>query len=874
MRWWRRLWSRKRMEEELEKELRFHLDQHTADLIAQGLDPEEARRQARLALGGPEQVKEQCRDARGTRWLEDLLQDLRYGARMSMKNPGFTLVAVITLAAGIAANTTIFSIADALVLRPFNFPNQERLVMVWGRAQTGYDHSWVTAGDFNDWREQNLSFERLIAFDQLGFDLVEAGPPEQFGGYRVSAGFFDTLDARPALGRAFLPGEHEVGHDQVVVLKHSLWERRFGSDPNILGKTLTLNSKPYTVIGVMPADFKFPFNGGEIWSPLAFDDKAKLDRKNHRLQVFGLLKQGVSIAQANADLDAVAQRAQRLFPETNAGSLTNVVEMNEDHSRDAKPYVAPLAGAVAFVLLIACANLANMLFSRAFGRQKEIAVRLALGASRWRLVRQLLTESLMLAIAGGAIGLLSSFWAVHLLRAAMPENYLNLVPGLNHFGVNSNALLFTLIISIVTGMVFGLMPALQASKPNLNESLKEGSKGASSSGLRQRLRGALVVAEIALSMVLLIGAGLMIRSFVAMMRDDMGFNPHGALSFTLRLSDKRYSETQRRGFYDQLIKRLESMPGVVAAGGTNVIPMTNEYITASFEIAGRPPSEKGQEPYAALRVVTPGYFSAIGIPLRRGRNFTDRDNEQTPRVVIVNEVFVRRFFPKEEAIGQRIIRYGFADMPMEIVGVAGDVKDTDLDRVPAPAFYFPYAQEPFEGMGVVLRAAVDPMTLAHTARDEVTKLDPTLPLHFIKTVERQIYEQTAPKRIMTALMGVFAAIAMLLSAVGLYAVMAYAVSQRTHEIGVRLALGARSRDIMVLVTSQGLKLTLAGLTLGIAGAFALTRIMAPLLYGVTPTDPLTFVMISLLLAGAALLACWIPARRATKVDPLVALRFE
>jgi putative ABC transport system permease protein len=862
------------MEEELEKELRFHLDQHSADLIAQGLDPEEARRQARLALGGPEQVKEQCRDARGTRWLEDLLQDLRYGARMLMKNPGFTLVAVITLAAGIAANTTIFSAVDALVLRPFNFPNQERLVMVWGRGQDGYEHGWITAADFNDCREQNRTFERLIAFAPLGFDLVGDGQPEQFGGYRVSAGFFDALGARPALGRAFLPGEHEPGRDQVAVLKHGLWERRFGADPNIVGRTLTLNSKSFTVIGVTAPDFNFPFNNCEILTPLAFDDKTKSDRKYHGLQVFGLLKPGVSIEQANADLDAVALRAQRIIPETNAGLLTKVAGMNEDYSRDAKPYVTPLAGAVAFVLLIACANLANMLFSRAFGRQKEIALRLALGASRWRLVRQLLTESLMLALAGGVIGLLSSFWAVHLLRAAMPENYLNLVPGLNHFGVNRNALLFTLMISVGAGVIFGLMPALQASKPNLNESLKEGSKGASSSGSRRRARGALVVAEIALSLVLLIGAGLMIRSFVAMMRDDMGFNPRGALSFTLWLPEKRYSEAQRRDFYDRLLKRLESLSGVVAAGGANVLPMTMTYITAGFEIAGRPPSEKGQEPYAALRVVTPGYFNAIGIPLRRGRGFTDSDNERAPRVVIVNEAFVRRFFPNQEAIGQRIIRYGFADKPMEIVGVIGDIKDTDLDRVPVPAFYFLYAQEPFEGIGVVLRAAGDPLALSSAARDEVAKLDPTLPLHFIKTVERHIYEQTAPKRIMTALMGVFAGIALLLSAVGLYAVMAYAVSQRTHEIGVRMALGARSRNIMGLVTGQGMKLTLAGLALGMAGAFALTRVMAPLLYGVTPTDPLTFVLILLALAGAALVACWIPARRATKVDPMIALRCE
>jgi putative ABC transport system permease protein len=808
--------------------------------------------------------------------MRTFLQDLRYGARMLLKNPGFTLIAVITLAAGIAANTTIFSIADALVLRPFNFPNQERLVSVWERSTTqgGFDQGSVAPGNFNDWREQNRSFERLIAIDQRSFDLTGAGQPEQFAGYGVSAGFFDALGARPALGRAFLPGEDEPGRDQVVVLKYSLWERRFGADPDVVGRTLTLNAKTFTVIGVMPPDFNFPVNGGEMWAPLAFDDKTKQERGGHYLRGMGLLRPGVSVAQANADLEAISRRAQRLFPETNAGRSANVVDMNEDFARASKKYVTPLVGTVAFVFLIACANVANMLFGRAFGRQKEVAVRLALGASRWRLVRQLLTESLLLALMGGAIGLLFSVWGVDLLRGAIPEDFAKLIEGYDHLSINRTVLMFTLMVSMLTGVVFGLMPALQASKPNLNEALKEGVKGASPAGSRRQLRSALVVAEVALSLVLMIGAGLMIRSFVAMMRDDMGFNPRSVLSFRLWLPEERYSEAQRRGFHDQLLKRLETLPGVVAAGATNILPMSNNSIYATFEIVGRPPFEKGKEPYAAYRIVTPGYFDAIGMLLRRGRGFTAGDNEQAPRVVIINESFARRFFPNQEAIGQRITHSGKADKPMEIVGVIVDVKDTDLDSVPNPGFYLPYSQEPWSGMGVVLRAAGEPTTLSSAARDEVAKLDPTLPVHLIKTVERMIYERNTPKRVMTALMGVFAGIALLLAGVGLYAVMAYSVSQRTHEIGVRLALGAHSRDILRLITGEGLKLTLAGLALGMIGAFALTRVMAPILYGVTATDPLTFVLISLALAGASLLACWIPALRATKVDPMIALRCE
>jgi putative ABC transport system permease protein len=625
----RRLIYRRRAECELGEEIRTHLEMEIEQNTDNGMSPEEAHHAARRAFGSVALAKEKSRSMWGMMALEIIWQDTRYGTRTMLKNPGFTLTAILTLALGIAANTTIFSGADALILRPFDFPNQERLVMVWeaGTLAGGFNHGSVAPGNFNDWREHNESFERLIAIAGRSFDLTGAHQPEQFGGHVVSAGFFDALGVKAALGRTFLPGEDEPGRDQVVVLKHSLWERRFGADPNIVGRTLALNAKTFTVIGVMPPDFNFPFNGGEIWSPLAFDEKTKHERGGNYLRAMGLLKPGVSVAQANADLDAISRRAQRLFPDTNAGREANLVDMTEDFVREAKIYVTPLFGTVAFVLLIACANVANMLFSRAFGRQKEIAVRLALGASRWRLIRQLLTESLLLALLGGAIGLFLSVCAVDLLRDAMPEEFAKFIPGFDHFGVNRGALLFTLITSMLTSVIFGLAPAWQASKPNLNEALKEGAKGASSADSRHRLRGALVVAEVALSLVLLIGAGLMIRSLVAMLRDDVGFNPHSVLSFQLWGRGLKYSEAQNRDFYDRLLKRIASLPGVVAAGATNILPMSNNGTDNTFEIVGRP-LEKGKAPGADYRVVTPGYFSAIGMSLRRGRGFTADDNER------------------------------------------------------------------------------------------------------------------------------------------------------------------------------------------------------------------------------------------------------
>jgi predicted permease len=861
----RALLRRSQAERELDEELRYHIERQTEQNVRLGMNPEEALSTALKNFGGVEQAKERSRDARGVRWLEDLWQDLRYGLRMMLNRPGFTLIAISMLAIGIAANTTIFSIADALILRPFDFPNQDRLVMIWSQSPSaGYHHKYILSGVFTDWQEQSQSFEQLVRYGGGLAYLTGAHQPEQLSGYSVSANFFDALGVKAALGRTMQKGEDEPGRDQVVVLRHSFWRRRFNSDPDIVGKTLTINGKTFTVIGVMPEKFNFPPLNSQFWTPLTLDEKAKRDY-NRAHSAFGLLKPGVSIEQASAELDSIWQWAQQhRYHDMNSGPSAQVVGMTEDYVRDTKPYLPPLMGAVAFMLSIVCANVANMLFGRALERRKEIAVRLALGASRRRLIGQMLTESMLLALAGGFIGLLLSIWAVYLFKGAAPEELARFIPGFERLGVNRIALLFNLSITMLTGLLFGLAPAWQSSKPNLNESLKEGLKGASSAGLRDWMRGALVIVEVALSLVLLIGAGLMIRSFTAMLRDDFGFKPENVLSFQLMYGGDR---SNVRSFYDRLLMRLETLPGVTAVGASDALPMGGNQNTV-IKVAGRTQSEK-VEKLVDFRAVTPGYFNAIGMTLRRGRDFTAWDHEHSQKVVIINEALARQFFPNQEVIGQRL---GLGKQV--IVGIVGDARDDNLDKVAKPGFYAPFAQEPMPFMGVVLRSTIEPEALTPAVRNVVMELYPAQPILGFKTMEQRIHERTAPKRIMTVMMGVFAGIALLLAGMGLYAVMAYAVSQRTHEIGVRLALGAPRRNILLLILGQGLKLTLAGMTLGMAGALALTKVMEQLLYGVAATDPPTFILVSSTLVGVALLACWLPALRATEVDPMVALRNE
>jgi putative ABC transport system permease protein len=808
--------------------------------------------------------------------MQTLWQEISYGLRMLKKSPGFTLVAVIAIGLGISANTTIFSSVDALLLRPFSFPNQERLVMLWERnLEIGMTRGSVAPGNLTEWQEQNRTCEQLIAIRSRDYDLTGGDQPERFPGTAVSAGFFDALGVKAALGRTFLPQEGEMGRENVAVLKHSLWQRRFGGSENIIGQTLTLNGRSFTIIGVMPKEFNFPYNGGELWAPLVFTPEDKRDRGNHYIQVLGLLKPGATVAQADADIRAIAERLQKQYPDTNGGRSAYVISMLGHYTRGSRQYLPILIGAVAFVLLIACANVANLLLSRASARQKEIAVRLAMGASRWRLIRQLLIESILLALMGGALGLALSVWGIQALIAGIPEGMSRFIPGWEHLGINRLVLAFTLGVSVLTGLIFGLVPAWQAAKTNLNDVLKEGGGKGAAGASRNRWRSALVVAEIALSLVLLIGAGLMVRSFINVMQTDFGIRPENVVSMRVALPRDKYTEgKQRINFYQQLLERIQVLPGVVKAGGVNLLPMGGSSNSSNFQVLGQPLFPKGKEPFVDVRVATPDYFAAIGTPLRKGRLFTAQDHEQAQRVVLVNEAFAARFIPGQEAVGQRMKIGGNDNPPLEIIGIVANVMNDDLDDPAEPSVYFPYAQQPWSALDLVIRVSGNPMQVVPAVRGELSALDPHQPLSGIRTMEQVIDERASPKRLMSWTLGIFALMALLMAAVGTYAVMAYSVMQRTHEIGVRIALGAQPRDIILLVVGRGLSLALIGTGLGLVGAFFLTKAMAQILYGVTASDPVTFIGVALLLVGVALVACYLPARRAMKVDPMVALRYE
>jgi putative ABC transport system permease protein len=801
--------------------------------------------------------------------METLFRDIRYGIRSLSKRPGFTAIALIALALGIGANTAIFSLVNAVLLRPLPFAEPDRLVWMWGNIRNGGNRASVAPLDFVDFRQQNSTFEQFAASFSVArpLNLTGTGEPERLTGAAVTGNYFQALGVQPMLGRGFLLDNEKTGSDQVTVLSYGLWQKRFGADPDIVNKTVTLDSKSFQVLGVMPPDFSFP-NSAELWVPINFDISPGMkQRKAHFFRPIGKLKAGVTLAQAQADMDAVARRLEEQYPDTNTGWSLRLVSLREQLIGDTRLMLFILFGAVGFVLLIACANVANLLLVRAAGRQKEIALRTALGAGRWRIVRQMITESVLLSLVGGALGTLLAMWGVDLL-VKLSEGA---IPPTAHVRIDATVLGFTLLISVLTGVLFGLAPALRTMRLNLSESLKEGGRSATEGGQRNRTRNVLVVLESAFAVVLLIGAGLLIRSLIRLQNVSPGFDAQNVLTMRVDLPRQKYDKPEKSGaFFSQLESRLGALPGVESVGFVSELPLSGQPNDMPYTVEGRPQVSPDQSFDDDFRRVNQHYFSALRIPLLRGRNFTDQEVQQSAKVVIISELLASQVFPNEEPLGKRLVM-SFGNQPFEIVGIVGDIRHRALESQPRACMYMPTYEG---GMNVVMRTKGDPNSLAAAVRNEVKGIDPDQPVANLRTMDQWLATSVATPRYRTTLIALFALVALVLAATGIYGVMSYSVTQRTHEIGVRMALGARRVDVLALVVRQGMVLVVAGVALGLVGAFALTRVMSTLLFGVTAKDPLTFVGVAALLTLVAFVACYVPARRATKVDPLIALRYE
>ena len=815
--------------------------------------------------------------------MQTLWQDLRYGARMLLKKPGFTLVAVITLALGIGANTAIFTVINAALLRPLPYEEAERLVVVATtmRRDTVEVRS-VSYPDFVDWRDQNTVFERIAAQTSTSFTLTGGVEPERVNGELVSADYFPLLRAQAAMGRTFLPEEDRMPDThRVALVGYGLWQRRFGGSSALLGQTIQLNDGNYTVVGVMPEGFHGVSDDAEIWLPMmmvsSIRPASQLQQRNQRwLSTVARLKPGATLAQAQAEMDAIMRPLEQAYPNSNRNRGARVTPLNEQFFGGLQLTLWILLGAVGCVLLVACANVANLQLQRAAGRASEMAVRLALGATTRRLIRQLLTESLLLAAVGGSLGILIALWSVDFLVKLSPVTFPNFVK----FTIDARVLGFSLLISVLTGALSGLAPALQAARPALNETLKAGGRGGSGGLGRNRLLSSIVVSEIALALTLLIGAGLMIRSLQRLQAVDPGFNVDRLLTMRVSLPLQRYPRERIIAFSQQLRERLQALPGAQSVALASDLPLSGSTSAGPIELEGRHEAPAGGEFRMYRHRVTPGFFSTLGIPLVKGRDFTVDDHAQAPRVAIISETMARRYWPDEDPIGKRLREDSRgAPIPnpwLSIVGVVGEVKYRGLPQNPNadPDVYIPLAQTPVGNLFLAARSGVDPNSLVAAVRGVLQKLDPNLPAYEVTTMAEQVTNQTTRSRFSAWLLGVFGALALALAAIGIYSVMAYAVEQRSREIGVRVALGARAGDVLKMVIGQGMRLALLGVALGLGAALALTQLMKRLLFGVGAADPLTYGAIALLLTLVALLACYVPARRATKVDPIVALRIE
>ena len=808
--------------------------------------------------------------------MNSIIKDIRFALRGLLKHPAFTAIAVVTLALGIGGSTSIFTVVDAALLRGLPYRSPDRLYHIWEKTpQERFSKREFSYPDYQDYQQNNV-FEGLAAYTGGGALMSGFGEPENIGAPRVNADFFKVLGVEPILGRTFQPGEDVPGGRRLTVLTYGLWQRRFGGDPNVIGRGVTVNGEGYEIIGVLPASFQFALRNNDLFLPYQPTENQRTRRFMHGTNLIGRLKPGLSTSDAEANLKVIGSRIEQEHNQSHAGTYPYVVPLQEEIVGNVRPVLLVLLAAVGFVLLIACANVASLLLTRSLSRQKEVAIRSALGASRWRVIRQLLTESLLLSLVGGAAGLLIAYWGVPALVAVIPQQQLIAMPFLRDLHLDTGILAFSFGLSLITGLVFGLAPALQSSRLDLNEVLKEGGRN-SSAGASHRLRSAMVVTEIALAVVLLVGAGLMMKSLFRLLQTNIGFNPENVMTMTVVLPPSKYTDpNQQIAFNDQLRERVQSLPGVSGAGTVNILPL-NSGNTTRFYVDGDPVPEPGKETEANSRIVSDDYFKTLGVSLMAGRPFDARDGAQNaPPVVIIGKTIADRMFPGRDPVGKRLRYTSVQFPPVEIVGVVGDVKITGLDEAVKPVLYYSFRQSPSTFANLVARTNSDPNALASSIRNEIRNLEPDAAILNMRTMEDMMSQTPASfmRRFPALLISIFAGVALLLASIGIYGVVSYSVSQQTHYIGVRMALGAKPSDILKMVLKQGLFLALLGLGIGVLAALGLMRLLQTMLFEVSTTDVGTFGIVTGALFVVALLACFLPARRATKVDPLVALRYE
>ena len=881
----RGMFRRERLDQDLDEELRAHLEMRAADNLAAGMSPEQARQEAQKRFGNTALLKEDTREVDIVGWLEEAARDFRHALRMLLRNPGFTVVAVLTLALGIGANTAIFSVINSVLLHPLPYHDPDNLVMVWeSNSQHRNPHNTVSPPNFLDWQSRNTVFSSMaFVFDERD-NLTGNGEPQEVVVQDVSASFFSLLGVDPIIGPGFTPENGQPGHANVVILSYGLWKERFAGDPAVVGKSILLNGHPETVVGVAPQNFNWFIKDGsltgakpQMWSPFVFPQSFHDHKQIGRfMTVVARLHPGATHSQAKTQMNAIAARLEQEYSDFNGHRGVNVVPLRQQISGDLRPALLVLFGAVAFVLLIACANVSSLLLARAASREREMAIRTAIGASRWRIARQLLMESLLLALIGGGIGVALAVWGTNALLAASPRNLLDL----RFVSMDLHVLTFALAATLLAGLLFGFLPSYISAHSRISETLKEGGRGSSSANRRAFARNAFVVAQLGLALVLLTGSGLLIRSFVRLIGVDPGFDTGHLLTFKIALPRSKYgTDPLRMAFFQQLLARISAVPGVRSASMESFPPLTGLGAATGVHVLSQPSLALSDLPVANVGVVGPDYFATMSIPLRVGRLFNAQELAEEKHVTIINQAFADKYLHGVNPLGQKAAIYmkSFAEneiQPSEIIGVVGDVHQIGLDTSPEPTVYWPHPELVMSRMTILVRTSNDPLAMVSAARNELQQIDPELPMAAVAPMDQLLADSLSRSRFTMLLLGIFAAVALVLAAVGIYGLIAYSVTQRTQELGIRIALGAQRRDVLRLVLGQGTRLTLLGVTVGVLAGLGFARLLSTLLFGVSATDPLTFACVAALLGLVGLAACYIPARRATRVDPIVALRYE